>query len=230
VDVALTAEGTQQGIYAQPSSQDFVWAPDWPTVIDVPIGGQKPEIVTLSNLGTVTQTITSVTPPSAPFSASNLPAVGTKLHPGETIAVQVTYTPRSPGTATGSFTIVGSSGQKAVVSLSAIATPAVSQLTPSKSSINFGTIAIGKKATAYIQVSNTGNTQSLVDGVANLTGPFAAPLKPDVGLPFNPDGDLLLPVTFTPTKKGKFTTHYKLRWRDVTGQHTLTVTITGTAS
>ena len=33
---------------------------------------------------------------------------------------------------------------------------------------------------------------------------------PAAGLHFNPDSDLLLPVTFTPTRKGKFTTEYTL--------------------
>jgi hypothetical protein len=229
VDVPLTGEGTQEGIYAQPSTQTFPWAPDWPVAIDVPIGGHKPEIVTISNLGTVTETITSVTPPSAPFAASNLPVVGTKLNPGASIAVQVTYTPTSPGPATGSFTVAGNSGQKAVVTLSAIGTPAISQLTPSTSKLNFGTIPVGKKVTAYIQVSNTGNTPTTVNGVGSVNGPFAAPLKPAVGLPFNPDGDLLLPVTFTPTKKGTFSTKYRLHWSDVTGTHMVIVTLTGTA-
>jgi hypothetical protein len=248
VDVPLTAEGTQEGIYAQPSTQTFVWAPDWPVAIDVPIGGQKPEIVTISNFGKVTQTITSVTPPSAPFTAQNMPTVGTKLNPGATITVQVTYTPTKAGNATGSFTIVGSSGQKAVVNLSAIATAAVSQLTavgttaanagnahPAvshgvavKPSLNFGSIAVGTKATEYIQVTNSGNTPTTLTGVAKLTAPFEDRLRPAVGLPFNPTGDLLLPVTFAPTKKGKFTTQYRLHWRDVTGKHTLIVTITGT--
>jgi Abnormal spindle-like microcephaly-assoc'd, ASPM-SPD-2-Hydin len=252
IDVPLTAEGTQEGIYAQPSTQTFVWAPDWPTVVDVPVGGVKPEIVTISNLGTVTQTITSVRPPSAPFSATNLPVVGTKLNPGASIAVQVSYTPKSAGTATGSFTITGSSGQKAVVSLSAVATSAVSQLTTvidsapptgtaahaavspfssgtaTKPGVNFGSVTVGKTATAYIQVTQNGNTPATLSGVGVLTGPFAAPLKPALGLSFNPSDDLLLPVTFTPTKKGTFTTEYKLHWRDVTGRHTLIVTVTGT--
>ncbi len=251
IDVPLTAEGTQQGLYAQPSTQTFVWAPDWPTVVDVPVGGAKPEIVTISNLGTVTETIKSVIPPTAPFSAQNLPVVGTKLNPGASIAVQVTYTPKSAGTSTGSFTIVGSSGQKAVVSLSAIATSAVSQLTTvidstpptgspaisesplssgtaTKPGVNFGSVTVGTKATAYIQVTQNGNTPATVTGVGVLRAPFAAPLKPAVGLSFNPSDDLLLPVTFTPTKKGTFTARYKLLWRDVTGKHTLVVTLSGT--
>jgi hypothetical protein len=229
IDVPLTAEGTQDGIYAQPNAQTFPLAPDQ-GVTEVPIGIQKPEIVTISNLGTSTQTITSVTPPPAPFSASNLPAVGARIHPGESIAVQVTYAPTSPGPATGSFTIAGSSGQQAVVTLSAVGTAAVSQLTPGSPTVNFGTIPVGKKATAQIHISNTGNTQSLINGVEPLPAPFAAPLKPDAGLPFNAESDLFLPVTFTPTKKGTFTTRYTLTWQDLNGTHTVTVTLTGTAS
>jgi hypothetical protein len=252
IDVPLIAEGIQQGIYAEPSTQTFIWAPDWPTVIDVPIGGVKPEIVTISNYGTKTETITSVTPPKAPFTAQNLPTVGTKLNPGASTTVQVTFTPTKSGTATGSFTIAGSSGQKAVVTLSAIATSAVSQLTTvidstpptgsnaraaaspfsagtaTKPAVHFGSVPVGKKATAYIQVTQNGNTPATLTGVGVLTAPFAAPLKPAMGLSFNPDDDLLLPVTFTPTKKGTFTTQYKLHWRDVTGRHTLVVTVTGT--
>jgi hypothetical protein len=247
VDVPLTGEGTQEGIYAQPSTQTFPWEPDQ-GVMPVPVGIQKPEIVTISNLGTVTQTVTSVTPPSAPFTASNLPVVGTKLNPGASIAVQVTYTPTSAGPATGSFTIAGSSGQQAVVTLSATGTAALSQLTTTTAAaagfgtpkatlrngksanptLDFGSIAAGTTATAYIQVNNSGNTASTVTGSSNLHAPFAAPLKPDMGLPFNPDADLSLPVTFSPTQKGTFSAKYMLHWRDMFGRHTLIVTITGT--
>jgi hypothetical protein len=228
VAVPLSAEGIEQGLYAQPTTQAFPWEPDH-GVAPVPVGIQKPEIVTIANLGTVTQTITSVTPPSAPFTASNLPAVGTKLNPGASISVQVTYTPTSAGSVTGSFTIAGSSGLRAVVTLSALGAAAVSQVTTSSPTVNFGTIRVGKTATAYIHVSNTGNTQSLVSETGNMSAPFATPLKPTVGQPFNPESDLSLPVTFTPAKRGTFTTRYKLTWVDVNGTHTLIVTITGTA-
>jgi hypothetical protein len=162
--------------------------------------------------------------------------------------VQVTYAPTSAGTATGSFTIVGSSGQKAVVHLSAIGTAAVSQFTagvsstpigtahmaikpgaaPTPTTLNFGSIAVGTKVTNYIQVNNSGNTESLIGTTAKLKAPFSLPLKAAVGLPVNPDADLSLPVTFAPTAKGTFTTQYKLHWTDVNGLHTLIVTLTGT--
>jgi hypothetical protein len=251
VDVPLMGEGTQEGIYAQPASQDFPWQPDH-GVVPVPVGVHKPEIVTIANLGKATQTITSVTQPSAPFSASGLPAVGTKLNPGASITVQVTFSPSSAGTATGSFTIAGSSGQKAVVTLSGIGTAAVSQMTTtvvppggagapaaasravshaataSPSTLDLGSIAVGKTATGNIDISNTGNTAVILGRASSLTAPFAAPIKPTSGLPFNSDSDLQIPVTFTPTHTGTFSATYRLRWRDVNGRHTLVVTITGT--
>ena len=228
VNVPLTAEATQDGLYASPRTETFPLAPDQ-GVIPVPIGIHIPQTINISNYGTTTQTVTSVSPPSAPFDATGLPAIGTKILPGQTITVQVTYSPTSRGTATGSFTIVGSSGMHAAVALSAIGTPAVSQLKPGSPVVNFGKVPVGKKATGDIQISNTGNTESLINGVESLGSPFAAPLKPAAGMPFNPTDDLLLPVTFTPTKKGAFTARYRLRWRDVNGLHTVIVILKGTA-
>jgi len=256
VDVPLTGEGTQQGIYAEttnwaidpaaPGTQTFPWEPDQ-HIISVPVGIQVPEIVDITNLGTVTQTITKVIPPSGQFTATNLPAVGTKLIPGQSTPVQVTYKPTSAGPATGSFTVVGSSGQKAVVTLSGIGTAAVSQFTAGVSAtpvgtahaaamqtagtpvtLDFGSVPVGTTVTNYIQVNNSGNTETLLGATANLAAPFSLPIKASFGLPVNPDADLSLPVTFAPTATGTFTAQYRLIWRDVNGRHTLIVNITGT--
>jgi outer membrane protein assembly factor BamB len=228
VDVPLTGEGTQDGLYPQPSAQTFPLAPDQ-GVVPVPVGIQRPEVVTISNFGTTTQTVTSITPPVAPFTATGLPVVGDTIKPGQTISVQLTFAPSSAGPATGSFTLAGSSGTPATITLSGVGAAADSQLTAADPVVNFGTIPVGKKATAHIQISNTGNTASTVKGTSAVPTPFAAPLKPQSGMPFNPDSDMAVPVTFTPTKKGTFSTHYQLTWTDVNGTHTLTVILTGTA-
>jgi len=228
VAVPLTAEGTKEGIYAQPATQTFSLAPDQ-GLVPVPVGIKKPETVDVANLGTATQTVSSVTVPSPPFSASNLPAVGSKLLPGASISVQVAFAPTSPGPATGSFIIAGSSGQKAVVTLTGTGTAAVSKLTAASSKVTFGRVRVGRKATAYINVANAGNTQVTATGVGSLAAPFAAPLKISAGLPINPGSHLLLPVTFTPTRLGRFTARYVIQWADVTGAHTLIVIIAGTA-
>jgi Abnormal spindle-like microcephaly-assoc'd, ASPM-SPD-2-Hydin len=156
--------------------------------------------------------------------------VGSKIRPGQSISVQVSYAPAAPGAATGSFTIAGSSGRRATVTLSGTGTPAVSRLATTRPVVSFGNIPVGRRATVYVRVSNAGNQVSTVAGTSALPSPFAAPLRPARGLPLIPETDMAIPVTFTPPGKGPFTARYRLTWTDPTGSHTLTVTLTGTGT
>jgi outer membrane protein assembly factor BamB len=228
VSVPLTGESTQNGLTAQPSSLQFMGAPDQ-HVVEVAVGITVPLTVNITNFGTTTQTVTSVTPPSGPFSALNLPAVGQKIKPGGTISVQVHFSPTTPGPATSSLTIAGSNGPPAVVTLNGIGTGAVSQFTAANPVVNFGNVPVGKTATATVFISNTGNTESTITGAAPMAKPFAATLKPNPHMPFNAASDLAIPVTFTPTQKGTFSTQYTLTWSDVNGSHSVSVTLTGRA-
>jgi Abnormal spindle-like microcephaly-assoc'd, ASPM-SPD-2-Hydin/PQQ-like domain len=227
--VPLAGDGTQTGLEAQPTTIAFPLAPDQ-GVTDVPVGTAVPQVVDITNYGTTADTVTSVTPPSGPFTAIGLPSVGTKILPGKSIPVQVTFAPSGAGPASGSFTVAGTNASSATVTLSAVGTAAVSQLTAAKPVVNFGTIPVAKKTTVYVDVTNSGNTPAIVTGTAALPSPFAAPIRPEKDLPFNPSYDLTLPVTFTPTKAGTFTAHYKLTWSDLKGTHTLDVVLTGKAT
>jgi HYDIN/CFA65/VesB family protein/putative pyrroloquinoline-quinone binding quinoprotein/putative pyrroloquinoline-quinone-binding quinoprotein len=228
VSVPLIGEGTQNGLIALPGTIQFLGAPDQ-GVIPVAVGITVPLTVNITNFGTTTQTVTAVTPPSGPFSALNLPTVGQQIKPGSSITVQVQFSPTAAGPATGSLTIAGSSGPPAAVTLSGTGTGAVSQFTSPNPVVNFGTIPVGKKAHATVFIGNTGNTESTITGVAPMASPFAATLKPNPKMPFNAESDLAIPVTFTPTKKGTFSTQYTLTWSDVNGSHSVSVTLTGKA-
>jgi hypothetical protein len=228
VSVPLNGEATKAGLTAQPSTVQFMGAPDQ-SVIPVAVGITVPLTVTFTNYGTTTETVTSVTPPSGPFTALNLPLVGQQIKPGTSVTVQVHFAPTTAGPASSTLTIAGSSGPPAAVALSGIGATAVSQFTPANQVVNFGTIPVGKKAHATVFITNTGNTQSTIQGAAPVSGPFAATLSPNPQMPFNADSDLAIPVTFTPKQKGSFSTPYKLTWKDVNGTHTVTVTLTGTA-
>ena len=59
-------------------------------------------------------------------------------------------------------------------------------------------------------------------------GPFGEPLRVENRLPVNPEADLVLPVTFRPTKAGVFKAVYIVSWTDPTGVHTIKVPISGT--
>jgi hypothetical protein len=228
VSVPLTGDATQTGLVAQPGTIQFKGAPDQ-GVIPVAAGITVPQTVNITNFGTTTQTVTSVTPPSGPFSATNLPVVGQQIKPGSTVNVQVNFAPTAAGPASSTLTIAGSSGPPAVVSLNGIGVGAISQFTPANPVVNFGTVPVGKKANATVFISNTGNTESTIQGAAPVTGPFAATLSPNPQMPFNAESDLAIPVTFKPKKKGTFSTQYKLTWKDVNGTHTVSVTLTGMA-
>jgi hypothetical protein len=227
--VPLAGDGTQTGLEAQPTTIAFPLAPDQ-GITDVPVGTAVPQVADITNYGTTADTVTSVTAPSGPFTAIGLPGVGTKILPGRSIPVQVTFAPTGAGPASGSFTVDGTNGSSATVTLSAVGTAAVSQLTAAKPVVNFGTIPVAKKTTVYVDVTNSGNTLATVTGTGALPSPFAAPIRPEKDLPFNPSYDLTLPVTFTPTKAGTFTANYKLTWSDLKGTHTLEVVLTGKAT
>jgi hypothetical protein len=229
VEVPLTGTGARAGLIPQASVVSMLLPLDT-GVADVPVGITETQVVIITNFGTTTQTVTSVVRPSPPFTATGLPAVGSKIRPGRSISVPVSYAPTASGPATGSFTIAGSSGLNATVTLTGAGTPAVSRLAATSPMVNFRDIPVGRRATAYVRISNTGNQVSTVAGTSALPKPFAAPLKPARGLPVIPDNDMAIPVTFTPTRKGPFTARYRLTWTDSTGSHTVTVILTGTGT
>jgi hypothetical protein len=147
VDVPLSGDGTQTGLYAGPGSQSFVIT-NGTTASNVPVGVSVPETVEITNGGTSTQTVTSVTPPSGEFTASGPPASGTKIAPGQSVSIQVTFAPQRAGAATGSLKVTGDSGTSATVALSGTGVAAVSHFTASPAAVNFGSVALGKKVKA----------------------------------------------------------------------------------
>ena len=78
-------------------------------------------------------------------------------------------------------------------------------------------------------LTNTGNEPATVTTSTALGTPFGN--RPNVvsGLPVNAGYSVRIPVSFTPTRKGSFSSTYHLTWTDVTGQHTISVHITGHA-
>jgi hypothetical protein len=229
VDLAVVANGSQPGLTPSSSAVQFMGAPDQ-GIIPVAVGITVPQTVTFTNFGTIPVMVNSVTPPAAPFTASNLPKAGTVFKPGQSVTIPLSYAPAAGGPSTGQLSIGTSAGPLATVQLNGTGVPAVSQFTAARPVVNFGTIPVGKQATAHVQITNSGNTESAVQGVAPVAAPFKATLAPPAQMPFNPGGDLTVPVTFTPTKQGTFSTRYVLHWTDVNGSHAITVTLTGTAA
>ena len=216
VNVSLSGDGTQPGLYATPGSVSLG------TVTD---GSSRSATVDITNGGTTSETVSSVTSPSAPFSAIGLPS-GT-ISPGASVPVTVTYQPTAAQSDSSSFTINDTDGTSLTVNLTGTGAAAVSQLSPSPATVSFGSVPLGQQATQTIDITNTGNLTATVKSTSIPTVPFGAPDPVAAGLPVNPGYDLKIPITFSPTSPGQVTSAYALTWTDAQGTHTVTVQVSG---
>ena len=230
VNVPVTATGTTSGLYASSSQVQFALVTDTGAFAsNVPVGVAVRREIDITNGSTHPETIALVEPPSAPYSASGLPATGTVLRPGQSIVVQVRFTPAAPGDYPGTLSVTSGDGTSATVGLTGTGLPPDGLFTATPTSVNFGSVPVGKEVTTTVTLTNTGNEPAIVKTGTVLHAPFAD--HPDVtaGLPINAGYDVKIPVTFTPRKKGHFTSTYRLTWTDVTGTHAVSIHITGQA-
>jgi hypothetical protein len=225
--IPLSGDGIRAGLYATSPVERFALMPSGQAPRSVPVGIALPQTVVIVNGGAGVQTVTSVTPPGGPFSATGLPARGTRLQPGQSLAVPVTYAPRRPGRATGWLTIAGSSGTDATVQLTGTAVAARSRLQALPARVRFGTVQPGRRVTAVIAVRNVGNQAAALTGAAASGAPFGVRSQVPRGLPLNPEDDVRIAVTFSPRRHGRVTGVFRLAWTDRDGRHTLAVPLAG---
>jgi hypothetical protein len=226
VSTSLSANGTQDGLFTSPASVTFG------SGTPVPVGTSVPLTLDVVNYGTTSASVTSVTPPSAPFTATGLPAQGSTIAPGQSVPVTVTYAPSAPTTVgpdQGSLTIDGSTGN-VTVSLAGNAVAGDSAMTASPAAVNFGSVPLGQQAAITVGITNTGNLPATVASPSLPDAPFGTPAPVSAGLPLNPDYDLQIPVTFTPSSIGSVSWTYKFTWTDAQGTHVLTVPVTGSGA
>jgi hypothetical protein len=229
--VPLTADGTTRGLYLTPSPEQFALVTDTGAFAsNVPVGVIVLREIDLVNGSTHAETVRSVRAPRPPYSVTGLPAVGTVLRPGQSVVIQVVFGPSRPGQAPGTLAVTGSSGGTATAQLTGTGLPARGLFRATPAALGFGTVPVGTTAHSTITLANTGNEPATVDRASTLHAPFANRPNVPPGLPINAGYDVLVPVRFTPHRPGRFTARYTFTWTDVTGTHTLTVRVSGTAT
>lgn len=135
----------------------------------VTVGKQATQSISISNTGNTALNITQVKLSNSQFSVSGI-TTPMALAVGQTGSFTVGVTPTAAGTVTGTLTATGDSGSSPVtVNLSATAVTSEPQLSVSPTSINFGSISTGQKATNNLVLSNTGSA-SLTISLLTLTG------------------------------------------------------------
>jgi Abnormal spindle-like microcephaly-assoc'd, ASPM-SPD-2-Hydin len=219
VSVALSATGTKPGFYAKPGSLAFD---------PIPAGTSETQNLVITNGGTTSESVSSITQPSAPFSVTGLPS-GT-IAPGASVTAMVTYAPAGATSDSSQIVIDAGDSTTLTVGLSGSGLADNSQLTPSPTSLDFGSVPVGTQATKTIQLTNTGNLPATITTTAAPPEPFGHPTPVPASLPFNPGYVLNVPVTFSPPSAGTVSGTYSFTFTDATGTHEVDVPITGTGA
>ncbi len=167
-----------------------------------PVGSQIAGEVTFTNTGATTLEVKGVHAPSAPFAASGLPAIASKIEPGETLTVGVTFTPSARGAFKESVSLTTEAGETAV-GLSGFAEEAA--LTPSPESLELGSTTVDSPLTGEVTFENTGNTTLEVKEVHAPSAPFAASALPSLHTKIRQGESIRVHVAFESPNPGHFT-------------------------
>lgn len=214
---ALQGVGVRPGFTGSPAQLDFG---------DIAVGATETLSVGFTNTGTADETITSVTSPAAPFTASGMPATSTVVAPGQSVNVAITFTPTATGSVSSSVSVGGPDGTGTVV-LKGNGVTGHAQLSVSPAALSFGSIPVGLTATQTLTVSNTGNLNVTVTKAAPPALPFVVNTPLPEGQVLTPGDSLQVLVTFAPTATGAVTGHYTISSNDGQGSHDVAISGTG---
>jgi hypothetical protein len=166
------------------------------------VGTTHTSVVTLENSGTTDITVTQATMSGAGFSMSNIP-VPLTISAGTSTSVPITFAPPSVGTFSGSVTLAVTANQvNGTAGFSFTGSGVVAGiLLPTLSSVTFGSIQVGGKASKSVTLTNNGGTPVTISQVTPSAAGFQVSgltaqttIAPNQSIVFN--------TTFAPTKTG----------------------------
>jgi len=166
----------------------------------VKVGNNQSQPATMTNSGGASIQVTQVTATGAGFSVSGL-SLPVTLASGQKQGFTVVFTPQSAGTIKGNLAIGNTGSTPTVNVVLSGGSQTAGTLTPSPSSLDFGSVQVGNNQTLPQTLTNSGGSTVTVTQV-NPTGTgfsvsgLSLPLTLPAGQsqPFN--------VTFTPTSAG----------------------------
>jgi len=149
------------------------------------------------------------------------------LSAGDSLRIPVTFSPTTPGQASGELSLTSSAGTFAF-GLEGDATQA--GLYASPPSINFGAVPTGATARESVIFSNSGTTTETITDVSAPGEPFATPnLQALTSTPLAPGASVTVAVTYSPTTVGPATDSITIVTDDGSGPLSRTVGLQGTA-
>jgi hypothetical protein len=186
--------------------------------------GGKALSVTFSNSWDRPETITGYDQPSAPYSVSGLPPVGSVLAPRQAVTASVSFDPTTAGTYPSTLQIATDGGSVSLP-ISGSAVTGFARLAISARSIDAGTVAVGAARAVSFEVGNTGTVPLTISRAIAPIGAFTAEEPVPEGLIIEPGTFLHQTVTFRPTNRGPASGLY--RFNSDTGQGYVSIAFRG---
>jgi hypothetical protein len=177
------------GLSANPSAISFG---------SVLVGSSGKQVVTVTNSGTASENLTTVSASGTGFSVGGI-ALPVTLAAGQSASFTAQFAPTTTNSVTGSISIAAtSSNSNPTVTMTLSGTGTQAQIAASPSSVNFGTVTTGNSNSQPIVISNAGSasvtiSQFAVTGTAFSTTGLAAPLTIQAG------GSVTFSAVFKPT-------------------------------
>jgi len=192
--ITVTGTGVQPQISVIPPSIDFGKAT---------VGSANTQSFTISNPGTANLSLSQAMLVGTGFSLSGL-TLPLTLPPGGSSSFTVKFAPASAGSFSGNLTLVNNSPNSPfVAALSGTGISSTLLLTPSSTSLSFGSLTTGTSATQSVTLTNTGNSnvtisQNTVTGSGFTASGMGLPLILSAGQSTS------FSVAFAPTTAGSF--------------------------
>jgi hypothetical protein len=189
---SVTATGVAPSIGVTPASISFG---------NVHVGSPVSQTIQLTNGGTASGTVNSVSASGAGFSVSGLTTPQT-LTPGQSVTFTAEFNPPGSGAKSGSISVATSSSSSPLeVSLSGTGVTSTILLTPSATSLSFGSVKEGTTVTKQVSLQNTGTADVDISTVS-VSGSSYTFSGVANGSDLTPGQTAVLTVNFDPNATG----------------------------
>lgn len=187
----LPAEAATQQLLCSPSSLKF-------GTLDV--GQSEKQLVTLTNSGQNSVTVTASSVNDAQFSLSGL-SLPANLAAGQSMTVTVVFTPTATGWTGGKITFA-SNATNSTLPLIVAGTGVTSQaLNSSPTSLSFGQVAVGSSAKLSVVLTNARNWNNTLTAFQTVGSGYSVS-GPSLPVTLSPGQSITVNVTFTPQVAG----------------------------
>ena len=211
--VQFAVSGTGQAVAAKLET-----APPVLSFQATPIGGEREETATFSNVGGQPLTIEEVKLPTAPFGVKGAPSKGAQIQPGGSITVTVTFDPMSAGTFDGALVLKTNGGEGEVGISGSAGAPGRLQIVPE--AVGFGSLLLGTSLTKSFVITNTGGSAvPITKSKPPLGGEFAAVGSLQEGTTIQAGESVTEQVAFEPTVAGLAEGEWLINGEDESGLH-----------